>query len=193
VRVTIIAAVAENRAIGRGGGIPWHLPADLKFFQRATMGRTLIMGRRTFESAGPLPGRTTIVLTRDRSYRPAAGPTGSTGSAGSTGSGPPAALEVAHDLDEALARAEARGEEEVFVCGGAGIYRRALDRADRMLLTRVEGEFEADTFFPEHDPGRWRLVRREEHAPDEKNPHGYAFEEYERKPEDRRPTSPGPS
>ena len=173
MRVTIIAAVADNRAIGREGTIPWHLPADLRFFKRATMGHTLVMGRRTFESAGALPGRRTIVLTRDRSYRPPAAKS-------TRGGGDKARIDVAHHLDEALARAEAAGETEVFVCGGEGVYRRALECADRMLLTRVEGEFEADTFFPKHDPNRWRLVSRQDHRPDEKNRHRYSFREYER-------------
>lgn len=173
MRVTIIAAVADNRAIGRDGTIPWHLPGDLRFFKRATMGHTLVMGRRTFESAGALPGRRTIVLTRDRTDRsPVAGST--------RGGRTKVKVELAHDLDEALARAEAEGEEEVFICGGEGVYRRALERADRMLLTRVEGEFEADTFFPEHDADQWRLVWRQDHPPDDENRHGYSFREYRR-------------
>jgi len=166
VRITIIAAVASNRAIGLEGTIPWHLPADLAFFKRTTLGHTLVMGRKTFESAGTLPGRVTIVLTRDGSWQP---PEGS-------------AVQVAHDLDEALRRAEAAGEEEVFVCGGAGVYARALERADRLVLTRVEGTFEADTFFPEVDFSRWRLVSREEREPDERNRYRLRFEVYETNP-----------
>jgi dihydrofolate reductase len=164
VRITIIAAVASNRAIGLEGSIPWHLPADLAFFKRTTVGHTLVMGRRTFESAGMLPGRVTIVLTRDPSWRPPEG--------GGVG--------VAHDLDEAIRQAGAAGEEEVFVCGGAGVYARALERADRLVLTRVEGTFDADTFFPEVDLSRWRLVSREEREPDERNRYRLRFEVYER-------------
>jgi dihydrofolate reductase len=164
VRITIIAAVASNRAIGLEGSIPWHLPADLAFFKRTTVGHTLVMGRRTFESAGTLPGRVTIVLTRDPSWRPPEG--------GGVG--------VAHDLDEAIRQAGAAGEEEVFVCGGAGVYARALERADRLVLTRVEGTFDADTFFPEVDLSRWRLVSREEREPDERNRYRLRFEVYER-------------
>ncbi len=169
MRVTIIAAVAKNRAIGLEGRIPWRLPADMAFFKRTTMGHTLVMGRETFESTGALPGRTTVVLTRRRGYQPV-----------TEGDRPDRPVRVAHDLDEALRRAEAAGEAEVFVCGGAGVYREALERADRMLLTRVEGEFEADTFFPPFDEGRWREVAREDHEPDERNRHRYSFVEYER-------------
>ena len=177
MRITIIAAVADNGAIGRDGEIPWHLPADLAFFKRTTMGHTLVMGRRTFESAGALPGRATIVLTRDPRYRPAE-------HRPQRPDGPP--VEVAHGLEEALERAEASGEEEVFVCGGSRVYAEALHgpgrRADRMLLTRVEGEPGADAWFPEWDRDAWRLVSREDHEPDEKNSRAYSFREYERLP-----------
>ncbi len=165
MRVTLIAAVARNGVIGQDGGIPWRLPADLAYFKRTTMGHTLVMGRRTFESSGPLPGRTTIVLTRQRGWRPPAGAAG---------------VETAASLDEALVRAAARGEDEIFVCGGEAIYRRALPVADRLHLTRVAAEPEGDTFFPDFDPARWRRASREEHAPDERNPMGYAFEVWER-------------
>ena len=176
MRITIIAALAENRAIGVDGGIPWHLPADLAFFKRTTVGHTLVMGRRTFESAGTLPGRATYVLTRDESWRPPAAPAD-----GATGSGRAGVeVQVVHGLDEALRRADAAGEDEVFVCGGAGVYARALDRADRLVLTRVEGTFDADTFFPEVDFSRWRLISREEREPDERNPYRLRFEVYER-------------
>ena len=177
MRITLIAAVATNRAIGLDGAIPWHLPADLAFFKRTTLGHTLIMGRRTFESAGTLPGRVTIVLTRDPSWRP---PAPAAGDRPAVGNRSTATIEVAHDLDEALRRAKAAREEEVFVCGGAGVYARALTRADRLVLTRVEGSFEADTYFPEVDFSRWRLVSREEREPDERNPYRLRFEEYDR-------------
>ncbi len=169
MRLTLIAAVAENRAIGLDGRIPWHLPADLAFFKRTTLGHTLVMGRRTFESTGTLPGRTTIVLTRDPAWRPPAG------------SGEK--VQVARSLDEAIRQGELTeegGEGELFVCGGAGVYARALGQADRLLLTRVEGTFEADTFFPEVDFGRWRLVAKEVREPDERNAYRLRFEEYAR-------------
>jgi len=181
MRVTIIAAVGENREIGRDGGIPWRLPADLAFFQRTTTGHTLVMGRRTFESTGPLPRRSTIVLTRDPEWRPPE-PTVA------EEDGP--RVEVAHDLDDALRRAEGAGEDEVFVCGGSGVYARALDRADRLLLTRVEGTFAADTFFPEVDFARWRLVERVVREPDERNPYRLRFEVYEAAPPEEKGTPP---
>ena len=176
MRITIIAAVAENRAIGVDGGIPWHLPADLAFFKHTTVGHTLVMGRRTFESAGTLPGRVTYVLTRDESWRPPAAPADAATGSGRAG----AEVQVVHDLAEALRRADSAGEDEVFVCGGAGVYARALDRADRLVLTRVEGTFDADTFFPEVDFSRWRLISREEREPDERNQYRLRFEVYER-------------
>lgn len=165
MRVSLIAAVAGNGVIGRGGGIPWRLPADLAHFKRTTMGHTLVMGRRTYESAGPLPGRRTLVLSRSPGWRPP---------------GDPAGVEPVPSLDEALARAAAAGETQVFVCGGEAVYRRALEVADRLYLTRVEAEPEGDTFFPELDPAAWRRASREEHAADERNPFGYSFEEWER-------------
>ncbi len=165
MRVSLIAAVARNGVIGRDGGIPWRLPADLGYFKRTTMGHTLVMGRRTFESSGALPGRRTIVLTRQRAWRPP---------------GDPAGVETAASLDEALERAAELGEDEVFICGGEEIYRRALPAADRLHITRVEAEPEGDTRFPELDLSTWRRVSREEHEADERNPYAYAFEVYER-------------
>lgn len=171
MKVILIAAVARNRVIGRDGTIPWHLPADLHRFKRTTLGHTLLMGRRTLESTGPLRGRTTLVLTRAPGYRPP------------TGEGAATRVEVVRSLDEGVARARELGEDELYVCGGEGIYRECLERpgfADRLDLTRVDAEPEGDTFFPEVDWSRWRLVSREEHPADERNAHAYTFEVYER-------------
>lgn len=154
-RVSIIAAVASNGVIGRDGGLPWRLPADMRFFKRTTMGHHLVMGRKTWESIGrPLPGRTMVVLTRDRS---AAIP----------------GVAVVHALSEAIERARAAGDAEVFVIGGAEVYARALPRADRLLLTRVDAAVPGDVYFPEYDEDRWVEVAREEHPADER--HAYAF------------------
>lgn len=172
MRVTLIAAVARNRVIGRDGEIPWRLPADLARFMRTTLGHTLLMGRRTFESTGALRGRTTLVLTRDPGYRPPLAETTD------------ARVEVVRSLAEGVARARELGEDELFVCGGEGIYREALERpglADRLDLTRVAAEPEGDTRFPEVDWRRWRLVSREEHGPDEWNRYAYSFEVWERR------------
>lgn len=171
MRITLIAAVANNGVIGRDGTIPWHLPADLRRFMRTTLGHTLLMGRRTLESTGALRGRTTLVLTRDPGYRP------------TPAEGAETRVEVVRSLDEGVARARELGEDELFVCGGEGIYREALARpgwADRLDLTRVDAEPEGDTRFPEVDWSRWRLVSREEHPADERHAHAYAFEVYER-------------
>ena len=126
--VSLIVAMSENRVIGREGGIPWDLPADRRRFRELTTGHTLVMGRRTFESIGrPLPGRRTIVLSRTPGF---------------TAPG----CEVAPSLAAALALCA--GEEELFVCGGAGVYREAMALADRIYLTLVHREVAGDTFFP---------------------------------------------
>lgn len=175
MKVTLIAAVGENGVIGRDGDLPWRLPADLAHFQRSTLGHAMLMGRRTYASTGVLPGRTTIVLTRSE--------LGSEGfevpEEAKEGAGQ---LHVARSYDEGLELARKLGVDELFVCGGAGVYRRALDDEDagRMLLTRVAAAPEGDTRFPEPDWSRWRLVSREEHAADGKNPYAYAFEEWVR-------------
>lgn len=154
VRITLIAAIARNGVIGRDNALPWHLPADLAHFKRATMGKPLIMGRRTWESLpGLLPHRSHIVVTHDRAYR-AEG------------------AMVAHSLDEAIALA---GGAEVTVIGGAQLYALALPRADRLLLTMVDAEIEGDARFPDFDPAQWQELAHERHAPDARNPYPYAF------------------
>ncbi|HEY7213920.1 MAG TPA: dihydrofolate reductase [Thermoanaerobaculia bacterium] len=162
MKVSLIAAMAKNRAIGLGNGLPWHLPPDLRRFKALTTGRTLIMGRKTFETLrGPLPWRTTIVVTRREGYAP------------------PGVL-VARSIDEALARAEG---DEVFVAGGEDVFRQTLDRADRLYLTRIGQDFPGDTFFPEFDESAWRLVEREDHAATAEIPLAYSFEVWERSEE----------
>jgi dihydrofolate reductase len=158
--VTLIAALSENRVIGRDGDLPWRLPADLRRFKRITSGHTVIMGRKTFETLdAPLPDRRTIVVTRRTDYQPVG-------------------VEVAHDLDDALALAG--GEDEVFILGGGEIYALALPRADRMELTIVHDEFDGDTFFPAFDEMEWRLVQAERHASDDRHAHAFTFRTYER-------------
>lgn len=162
MHVSIIVAVARNGVIGRDGDLPWRLPADLRFFKRMTTGHHLIMGRKTWASIGrPLPGRTMVVLTRDRA---AAFP----GAA------------VAHALPEALALARAAGDSEAFVIGGAEAFALALPLADRLYLTRVHAHVEGDVGFPApvHDDRwlaaeGWVEVAREEHAADDQ--HAFAF------------------
>jgi dihydrofolate reductase len=139
--VTLIAAVARNGVIGNDGGIPWHLPEDFAHFKATTLGYTLVMGRATHDSIGrPLPGRTTIVLTRDRGWH-ADG------------------VLTAGSLEEALEMAEG----DVFVAGGATVYAAALPYADEQLLSEVDLEPEGDTCYPEFDPDEWPEVGRERH------------------------------
>jgi dihydrofolate reductase len=161
--VSMIVAVSSNGVIGRDGGLPWYLPADLKHFKRATMGHHLIIGRRTWEELGkPLPGRTMVVVTRSRQFA----------ADGATIVG---SLEQALDLTAA--------DDEPFIGGGAQIYRIALarDLVDRIYLTRIQAEIEGDTFLPEIDWEDWQLVSEEHHEADEKNEYPHSFLVYERK------------
>ena len=161
MRVSIIAALASNNVIGRDNQIPWRQSTDLKRLKALTMGHHLIMGRKTYESVGrPLPGRTTIVITRRSDYLPEG-------------------VTVAHSLEDALRLAES--DSEVFIAGGAEIYKEALHRADRMYLTRVHADVDGDTFFPEFDDvAEWSLVDSEHFDADEKNEHPFSFLTYER-------------
>jgi dihydrofolate reductase len=153
--VTLIAAVAANGVIGRDGDIPWRLPGEQKLFKERTVGHVLVMGRRTYESIGrPLPGRTTIVVTRRPDWR-AEG------------------VLTASGVPEALARA-AEIDEQVFVAGGQEIYRAALPVADRMVITAVSARPDGDTVFPPVDWGAWREVAREPYD-------GFEIVSYERR------------
>jgi len=147
--------MAENRVIGNDNSLPWHLPADLKHFKAMTMGKPMIMGRKTWESLpGKLPGRTHIVVSSNSDY---------------VAEG----CILAHSLRQAI---DAAGDvPEVMVVGGAMLYGEALSKADRMYLTMVETEVEGDTLFPEYDSGQWQEVAREHHPRDDKNPYAYSF------------------
>lgn len=151
--------MAENRVIGRNNALPWHLPADLARFKKATLGKSIVMGRRTWESLpGLLPHRRHVVVSRDPEYRA------------------PGA-EVVHSLDEALRLA---GGDEVFVVGGAELYSQALPLADRLLITLVHAEVEGDTRFPEFESVDWTLVGCERHAADARHSYAYSFCEWRR-------------
>lgn len=142
-RISLIAAVARNGVIGADGAMPWHLPDELAHFKATTMGHTLVMGRRTFESIGrALPGRRTVVVTRDRAWH-APG------------------VETAHSFAEAIALAGPG--DEVFVAGGAQVYAEALPWAQRLVLSEVDAEPEGDTWFPDWDRTAWRETAREDH------------------------------
>ena len=162
MRVSLIAAVAKNGAIGLDNKLLYWLPNDLKRFKALTTGHTILMGRRTFESLpkGALPHRRNVVLTRNTAF---------------TAEG----IEVFASLSEALAACAT--EDEVFVIGGASVYAAALPIADRLCLTLVDDTpDEADAFFPEINPEEWRITFDEPHAADERHEHAYRFVDYER-------------
>ena len=175
MNLSILVAVAENGVIGREGQLPWHLSSDLRRFKRLTMGRAILMGRKTWESIGrPLPGRTSIVLSRQANYQ----------------SGHDGVL-VATNLDEALSQArrsvattdaETNAEaDEAFIIGGARIYEMCLPRADRLLVTRVHAQIEGDVHFPQVDWNAWQLLEEEPHAADEKNDYPHTYQIWQRK------------
>ncbi|MCB1876560.1 MAG: dihydrofolate reductase [Chromatiales bacterium] len=158
--IALIVAMDDNRLIGASNRLPWRIPADLTHFRKITMGKPILMGRKTFESIGkPLAGRRNIVISRNHSLRiPGA--------------------EVAHGLDEAIALVSE--QDEVMVIGGAELYRQALPLAQRLYITRIHGEFEGDTWFPEIPTDLWRLADKKEHGADPRNPCRYGFYRYER-------------
>ncbi len=159
--LSLIVAMDKNRLIGNVGEIPWYLPADFAYFKETTMGHPIIMGRMTFESIGkPLPGRKNIVLTRWEFVHEG--------------------VDVAHTLDEALKSCST--DEEVFIIGGAQVYREALPRAVKLYVTFVDGEFEGDIFFPEIDCKEWTEIKSETRKADEKNAYNMKFSVFARTP-----------
>ena len=159
MKISLIVAAAENDVIGRDGGIPWRLPADLARFKRLTMGHHLVMGRKTFDSIGrALPGRVSVVLSR----RPAPGQT-------------PSDVVWVPTLGEALGVPREAGDDEAFVIGGSAVYGLALPMADRIHLTRVHAEIAGDVLLPRWDDENWREVERTRHEPDERHEHAFSF------------------
>ena len=159
--LVIMVAVAENGVIGKDNGLSWRLPSDMKRFRRVTMGKPLIMGRKTFQSVGrPLPGREIVVVTRDKSF-------------GVDG------VHVVHSPQDAVVKAEglaaSMGANEIIVAGGADIYASLLPQTSRIDLTRVHAMIEGDVAFPKLDPITWREVSREEHAPEPGDDHAYTL------------------
>ena len=147
MRISIIVAMGENRVIGFGGTMPWHIPGDLKYFKEKTMGKPVIMGRRTFQSIGkPLPGRTNIILSGDQSFH----------ADGAT---------IAHDREEAVAIAKQAegGDDEIMIIGGAKVYTHFAELTDRIYLTQIHAKPEGDTFFHEFDLNQWVEFSREDH------------------------------
>ncbi len=152
---SIIVAKSENDGIGIENRLPWHLPADLKNFKNITMGHHMIMGRKTYESIGkPLPGRTTVIVTRDENYK-AEG------------------CIVVHSLAGALTKVELAGETEVFIIGGADVILQSESFADKIYLTVIHEEFPADVFLKLNN--EWKEIKREDFTPDEKNKYNYSF------------------
>jgi dihydrofolate reductase len=153
--VSMVVAATENDVIGRDNGMPWHLPDDLKYFKARTMGKPMLMGRKTFESIGkPLPGRTSVVMTRDLSWRHDG-------------------VVVVRSLDEALAWAS--NVPELCAIGGAEIFRLVWPVARRLFLTRIHASIPGDTFFPKPSAEEWREVERTEHAADERHAYAMSF------------------
>ena len=158
--ISLIVAVADSGVIGRDNGLPWHLPDDLKRFKRLTMGKPIVMGRKTYASIGkPLPGRHNIVVTRDPNY---------------TREG----VTVVHDVDAALR--VAGDAAEIMVIGGAELFRLLLPRAGRIHLTRVHGNIEGDAMWPALDD-TWQVIEREAHAADERHAFSMTFEVWEKR------------
>ncbi len=159
--IAIVVAIAQHNAIGVGGDLPWHLPADLRRFKQITMGHSIVMGRKTYESIGRLlPGRTTVVITSQNDYS----------IDGAT---------VVHSLEEAFEAVA--GDRTPFIVGGGAIYRQALPHVKKIYLTRVDAELDADTFFPHIDWAEWELIESEKKMPDEKNKIAHNFEIYQKK------------
>ena len=158
--ISLIAAMAEDRVIGIDNRLPWRLPADLQHFRRLTLGKPVLMGRKTFDSIGkPLAGRRNIVVTQDRGFR-ADG------------------IEVVHSVDAALAAAA--DAPELMVIGGASFSAQLLPRADRLYLTEIHHRFAGDAYFPAFDARAWRETSRSDHAADAANPYPFSFVVLER-------------
>ncbi|GAB6930190.1 trimethoprim-sensitive dihydrofolate reductase [Paenibacillus sp. JCM 10914] len=161
--ISMIWAMGNEQVIGLNGTMPWRLPRDMAFFKEMTLNKPIVMGRKTWESFGskPLPNRTNIVLTRDPDFR---------------------LMEdqgvVIHDIEDALPYAEA---DELMVIGGSQIYELMLSRADRLYCTFIDHDFEGDTYFPEVDWDKWKIIEEVPGITDEKNPYSYRFVTYERK------------
>ncbi|MFO7720495.1 MAG: dihydrofolate reductase [Gillisia sp.] len=159
--LTLIAAAGENNELGKNNDLVWHLPDDFKRFKKITSGHHIIMGRKTFDSfPQPLPNRTHVVITRQENFKKPG-------------------IIVVNSLERAIELTS--DDPEIFVIGGGEIYKMAMDAADKIELTRVHGEFEADTFFPEIDESQWKLVSEEFHEKDEKHQYAFTYLTYERK------------
>lgn len=161
--ITIIAAIANNNALGKDNDLIWHLPADLKRFKKVTSGHHILMGRNTFESIGrPLPNRTTVVITRNKNYK-AKG------------------CIVVDSIEKAIE--VARSDEHIYIIGGAQVYKQAMtsNLVDKLDITQVHHSFDADVYFPEIDAEIWKENSREDFSADEKNKYKYSFISYKKR------------
>ncbi|MCX4044266.1 type 3 dihydrofolate reductase [Aeromonas veronii] len=163
MKISMIAAMAHDRVIGLDNQMPWHLPADLAHFKRVTLGKPVLMGRKTFESIGrPLPGRRNLVISRNPDYQ-AEG------------------IEVVGSVEAALALLAGSSVEELMVIGGGHLYAEMLPSADCLYLTHIDLAVEGDTRFPAFDDGQWQRIECDSHPADEKNPCPYSFETWQRR------------
>lgn len=161
--LSLLLAASENDVIGKDNQLPWHLPNDLKYFKNLTWGMPILMGRKTFDSIGkPLPGRKSIVITRNRDWQHED-------------------VDVVHSIEEAVQKAESYGVKEIFVIGGAEIFKTSLSKADRVYLTRIHQNFDGDTFFPEISEDEWQLTSSRYCEADEKNLYNHTYQVWNRK------------
>lgn len=158
MKLSMIAAMANNRVIGKDNKMPWHLPADLQWFKKTTMNSPILMGRKTYDSIGrPLPGRHNIIISRNNELLIDG-------------------CSVVNDLEEAIQVAsEDKHHDEIFITGGAHLYDAFLERADRLYLTLIDTDIEGDTFFPDYTRFNWKEAERLDNAADDKNPYPYSF------------------
>ncbi|MFL5808431.1 MAG: dihydrofolate reductase [Flavisolibacter sp.] len=163
VTLSLLVAASENNVIGKDNKLPWHLPNDLKYFKNQTWAMPILMGRKTFESIGkPLPGRKSIVITRSKDWKHEG-------------------VSVVHSLEEAITEAAILGVKEIFVIGGAEIFKTSFSKANRIYLTRIHHRFDGDVYFPELSEKEWELVQNRSCEADEKNPYAHTFQVWERK------------
>jgi len=156
--ISIIVAIGKNRVIGKDNQLIWHLPADLKRFKQITMGHSMIMGRKTFESIGKaLPGRTTVIVTRDKNYKQVN-------------------CLVANSTEQAIEIC--KNDSEIFIVGGAQIFEKAIALTDKIYLTQIHESFDGDVFFPALNEDEWKIISQEDHTADEKNKYDYSFINY---------------
>jgi dihydrofolate reductase len=161
--LSLLVAADENNVIGKDNKLPWHLPQDLKYFKNQTWGLPILMGRKTFESIGkPLQGRKNIVITRNEDWQHDG-------------------VDVVHTFEEAIEKAKGFDVKEIFVIGGAEIFKTTFDKADRIYLTRIHHQFEGDTYFPEVSTTNWNLTQQRFCHADEKNIYSHTYQVWERR------------